>query len=317
MPYGNGFYLVDVRDDATAQLPGETVRAREIESFTDPVDLSWSPNGDWLATNGSEQSPEAGLQNIWLYNPDSDQERRVTNTRAFRAFVNQAVWSSNGRYLAIDYAQNPTGIEIYDLTAQSSVEVSSKTHSSLRDWPHDLLGVEQLPNGTLKVDPRSRLQTYFWEQSHPVWIEQDRRVVFMAPASEDRVALFVVDVDGTELRELLPSLPGLAGLPTLTPDGQTLAFVRYPAWNARDRVEIALVNLSTKAITSLVVLPAPSSDDELYISGLDWSPDGRYLAFSSNHEGESDIYIIASDGQAWMNLTDEIDGDAVNPIWRP
>ena len=65
------------------------------------------------------------------------------------------------------------------------------------------------------------------------------------------------------------------------------------------------------------VLPEPDKGSRLYISGLSWAPDGQSLIFSSNHEGQSNIYLISLDGQAWTNLTKDMDGDAVWPIWRP
>jgi len=46
-----------------------------------------------------------------------------------------------------------------------------------------------------------------------------------------------------------------------------------------------------------------------------WSPDGRYLAFSSTREGESRIYLMfAADGRVIAPLT-EGEGNASNPSW--
>jgi len=46
-----------------------------------------------------------------------------------------------------------------------------------------------------------------------------------------------------------------------------------------------------------------------------WSPDGRYLAFSSTREGDSRIYLmLAADGRVIAPLT-EGEGNATNPSW--
>jgi TolB protein len=49
--------------------------------------------------------------------------------------------------------------------------------------------------------------------------------------------------------------------------------------------------------------------------GPTWSPDGRYLAFSSTREGDSRIYLmLAADGRVIGPLT-EGEGNATNPSW--
>jgi Tol biopolymer transport system component len=314
-PPGDNFYLVGVSDGLAIDLPMHALWEHE-KHFVDPITLAWSPNGEWLATLGLD-ADISSWQDVWLYDPDTNQAKRVTSTRESSAYMYQSAWSANEEYLAIAYGLNPTGIMISRPDELSHIEISSRTHSALREWPYSFLATVQRSDGTQELDPRVYLQYYFIQSSRPVWVDQDQHIIFIAPASADRVALFVVNVDGTGLHELLPGLPGLVGLPTLAPDGQKLAFVRYPGWDIRDRAEIAVADLDAKAIISLVVLPAPSNGDELHISGLDWTPDGKYLAFSSNHQGQSDIYIISTDGEAWINLTDKDDGDAVNPIWRP
>jgi TolB protein len=46
-----------------------------------------------------------------------------------------------------------------------------------------------------------------------------------------------------------------------------------------------------------------------------WSPDGRYIAFSSNRDGDSRIYLmLAADGRVISPLT-EGEGNATNPTW--
>jgi Tol biopolymer transport system component len=46
-----------------------------------------------------------------------------------------------------------------------------------------------------------------------------------------------------------------------------------------------------------------------------WSPDGRYIAFSSRREGGTRIYMmLAADGKITGSLT-EGDGNDTNPAW--
>jgi Tol biopolymer transport system component len=47
-----------------------------------------------------------------------------------------------------------------------------------------------------------------------------------------------------------------------------------------------------------------------------WSPDGSQIAFVSNRDGNSEIYVMNSDGTGLTRLTDNPDDD-VNPRWSP
>ena len=45
-----------------------------------------------------------------------------------------------------------------------------------------------------------------------------------------------------------------------------------------------------------------------------WSPDGQRLAFASNRDGNTEVYVMDADGTDLTNLTQDagIDG---NPVW--
>jgi Tol biopolymer transport system component len=47
-----------------------------------------------------------------------------------------------------------------------------------------------------------------------------------------------------------------------------------------------------------------------------WSPDGRKLAFVSRRDGNSEIYVMNSDGSAQENLTRQPANDS-HPSWSP
>ena len=103
------------------------------------------------------------------------------------------------------------------------------------------------------------------------------------------------------------------GSPQVSPDGKWVVFnVTDASYTESEQVSDLWI-----ASTDGIVKPRRLTTGKGGEGGYQWSPDGKYLAFSSNHAGQSDIYVISADGQAWTNLTDKSDGDAVSPIWKP
>jgi len=47
-----------------------------------------------------------------------------------------------------------------------------------------------------------------------------------------------------------------------------------------------------------------------------WSPDGRKIAFSSNRDGNPEIYVMNDDGSGQTRLTTDPGTDVV-PAWSP
>jgi Tol biopolymer transport system component len=45
-----------------------------------------------------------------------------------------------------------------------------------------------------------------------------------------------------------------------------------------------------------------------------WSPDGTFIAFASNRDGNLEIYIMNADGNKPTNLTNDLADDA-SPDW--
>ena len=48
-----------------------------------------------------------------------------------------------------------------------------------------------------------------------------------------------------------------------------------------------------------------------------WSPDGQRIAFASNRDGNTEVYVMAADGSNPTNLTQNADTDGRNLVWSP
>ena len=50
-------------------------------------------------------------------------------------------------------------------------------------------------------------------------------------------------------------------------------------------------------------------------SHLPWSPDGQWIAYSSDVDGDYDIYIYSLETGLTINLTDDLPSDEFHPSW--
>ena len=121
--------------------------------------------------------------------------------------------------------------------------------------------------------------------------------------SPDGKWLAVVDTEPTGLRESIvliaidsgekhilttPPSKGVGDkLPVFSPDGQTLAFVR---WYEAPRNEVYLTDLTGDDLRLL-------HTHEGWVLGLDWMPDGSKLVFASNWNGSSGLWRLSVDGE--------------------
>ena len=157
------------------------------------------------------------------------------------------------------------------------------------------------------------------------WSADGRSVVFMHYRTSDRnFQIYRVAIDTPRAFDNLTSTFG--------------GNAKYPDWSwARDEVAFACnVNEEDVRRWSLCSTPASHSRvrellPDLHFGGErdepsrdifhaitpSWSPDGRWIAFASNQDGDWDIYRYDVETGAVENLTDHMVSDEMHPNWGP
>ena len=136
-------------------------------------------------------------------------------------------------------------------------------------------------------------------------VSPDGRWIALTPEG----ILLLVDIDGLQQREIHWGQPqGVTGMAAWSPDGKRLAFtIQILGMRNIPGVlnDIYVVNITGENLQQLTDHPAR----DVYPA---WSPDGQWIAFQSDRDGEMAIYLMEADGAnpKWL-------ANGRRPEWSP
>ena len=145
----------------------------------------------------------------------------------------------------------------------------------------------------------------------PTYIATTGQIGYMSDEN-NHTTLFTSDTRGENTRKII-DIDGFAiDFPAWSPDGKTIA---------ASVVEKCVAGMSA-CIYDIVVMKSDGSERKNLTNTTAsewvpaWSPDGQAIAFSSDRDGDSEIYVMNRDGSNLRQLTDN-DGYDGTPRWSP
>lgn len=212
---------------------------------------TWSPDGKWIAYMSDYDGDEQW--DIFLVSPKTGQVVNLTNTREIAE--ESPTWSPDGRYLA--YMVKPKTSSVFEIDVYDTV---------LRDVKH-------LTTGTAK----DRMNV------DPIWSSDGKVIFYTQEQSKGTDSnIFVVEVASAQ-STLLTSHDGETTYEAddVSPDGKYL-LITSNAGNGYDNV--GLLEIANKKIHWL-------TEDKWEIRGASFSPDGKFLTYTANVDGNNEIYF--------------------------
>ncbi len=118
--------------------------------------------------------------------------------------------------------------------------------------------------------------------------------------------IWVMNADGTNRTQLTVGGAGSRDYPVWSPDGSRIAYVFDG--NGFEPPSINVINADGGNQRQLTFI---SSD-----GGIDWSPDGSKIVFSSFDGNGENIYVMNADGTSQTAITNRADRN-FHPKWSP
>ena len=137
------------------------------------------------------------------------------------------------------------------------------------------------------------------------WLDEPDVLSFVSTTSEDR-PIILMDTQGEVLEELITE-PGPPFAFTWSPDRRLIAYEVCRNANC----EIYVMPVRTNVIRVVHRQLTFGGDNR----SPAWSPNGRWIAFVSEHAGDKDIYRMDVDGENMIQLTQR--GRCSEPDWSP
>jgi Tol biopolymer transport system component len=336
-----GVNNLNLRDgpSLSSQVLGEMVLGTIVEVLQEPVwdgerfwyyvrvqgstQVGWA-SGVYLAPWEVATSPilftsnRAGTLDIYRILPDGTGLAQVTNDPGDEG---DASWSPNRDYIVFTsdksgnadlYVMNATGGPWTQLTSGSGDDIhpawsrdgSRIAFVSNRDDDWEIFVINADGTGLRQVTVNDA-----WD-SFPAWSPDSTRLVFTSRRTGN-YDLYLVDL-ATGVETQLTTSPYSDAHPSWAPQSDEIVYTMVVAEGGALLREIGVLNVRDPAHPRCVTCDVSGAARHRY---ADWSPDARWIVFTSERDDNEEIYLIPAGGGWAANLTNAPLSSESGPAW--
>lgn len=307
-PDGSALLILSVDDDATRGIHRERLllqpmdggAARQLGPPAERVrNPAWSPDSRWIVLETSWES----FRDLYRVSRDGASINRLTKEPdgSFEPAI-----SPDGRHIVFVSTRDPAGgAEVYRMRSDGARQ-ERLTLSQFGEWS-------------------------------PAWSADGRRLAFLSNREGEANRIFQMEADGSGQRRLsMGAVPGAETEATFSAHRipQTARDTAEPAWISAPEVQEEWIAWSPTGDRIAYVTRRPRGETALWLADVTtgtrtrisdgagndempaWSPDGRYLLFVSDRDGNAEIYLARANGTAATRITHSPEADWL-PRWVP
>jgi TolB protein len=256
-----------------------------------------------------------GLGELWVMNTDGTGASEVTSFEAA-----SPSWSPDGTRLTFDgngccnrqiYVVNADGTGLINLTQDGADNIDP-------DWSPDgtKIAYSNTSLWVIAADGSSRQSLIGGTAGagSPKWSPDGTKLAYAAVVN-GASQIFVVNADGSGVRQLTSDPANPSMHPSWSPDGSTIIVDRCvnggsPAPWCPTQTDIFAMNADGTNARNLTNTP---SSNEAYAR---FTPDGAKVGFHSDRDGHLQVYLMDADGANQLNLSSNAWRE-VSPAFKP
>lgn len=251
----------------------------------------------------------AGAKEVWMMDYDGANLRALTRNGSIN--LSPVFIGSKDKLLVTSYLHGQPQFYTLDVahSALQPVFTSRGMNSAPAYNPMDneiayastVDGNSELYRRKASGGGRAQRLTFSWSiETTPSWSPNGQELVYVSDRS-GKPMLYIMDRDGAGDRRITYEFT-YCGSPAWSPRGDRIAFVAMD-----DGKNLNIYTVAPDGSGAVRLTSGGSNENPV------WSPDGRFIAFSSTRAGAADIYVMRADGTQVRRLT--WSGGNTMPSW--
>lgn len=316
-------YLLPIVLAAQTKTP---ITIADNDSIHDVTDPQISPDGKWVAYTVSSTNfkKDDFTTDIWMSSWDGKTTIQLTFTEEESESTPR--WSPDNKYLSflssrkdseeVDqvWLMNREGGEAKKITSFTGgvEECAWSPDGKKMALIVDVTDTTKYIEGTETAIPIV-IDRFYFKEDYSGYLNTSRKHLYLLDVATGDTAR-IVDGDYEEV------------LPSWSPDGKTIAFVSKRArkdWDQDDNYDIYLVDAKAHSVPRPLTTSPLKDNDPEYEAAPSWSPDGKYIAYTSGgplkliYYATQHLAVIPVMGGTPQILTASYDRNIWNPQWSP